>query len=90
MIIKKNFSKFQDKLHFFRIPGVFQNNGQFPGLFKVCTSNAKPIGPVVSDEMFENIDGWTTDALLYYKLIYEPKGPSELDLKTLTFCKCQH
>ena len=44
------------------------------------------IGPVVSEEkMFENVDGRTTDddgrttdAWLYYKLTYEPKGSGEL------------
>ena len=36
MIIKHIFSKFKDKLPFFRIQGVFLDQGHFPGLFKVC------------------------------------------------------
>ena len=35
MIIKEFFSKSKDKLHFFRIQGVFQDQGHFQGLFKV-------------------------------------------------------
>ena len=37
-----------DKLHFFTIPGVFPDQGYFPGLFKVCanpdTAWTKPVG----------------------------------------------
>ena len=30
---------------------------------------------MASEEMpFENVDGWTTDAWLYYKLTYEPSA----------------
>ena len=38
VIVKEIFSKFKDKLHFFRIPGVFQDQGHFQGLFKVCAN----------------------------------------------------
>ena len=40
-------------------------------------------GPVVSEEkIFENVDdGRTTDAWLYYKLIFEPQGSCELNKK---------
>ena len=38
MIIKEIFSKFKDKLHFVTIPGVFQDQGHFQGLFKVCAN----------------------------------------------------
>ena len=35
--------------------------------------NLSLIGPVVSeDKMFENIDRWTTEWLVYYKLTHEP------------------
>ena len=30
--------QFKDKLHFFRIPGVFEDQGHFQGLFKVCAN----------------------------------------------------
>ena len=40
MIIKEIFSKFKDKLHFFRIQGVFKDQGHFQGLFKVCANPA--------------------------------------------------
>ena len=36
---------------------------------------------ILDKKMFENVDGWTTDALLYYKLTYEPKGSGELKIK---------
>ena len=29
---------------------------------------------MASEMSFENADGWTTDAYLYYKLIYEPSA----------------
>ena len=32
--------QFKHKLHFFRIPGVFQEQGHFQGLFKVCANPA--------------------------------------------------
>ena len=42
VIIKEIFSKFQDNSRtyytFFRIRGVFQDQGHFPGLFKVCAN----------------------------------------------------
>ena len=42
MIIKEIFcqiqGQFKDKLHFYRIPGVFQDQGHFQGLFKVCAN----------------------------------------------------
>ena len=42
------------------------------------------IGPVVSEEMFENVDDgqWTPEAYLYYKLTNEPKGSGELNIQT--------
>ena len=43
MIIKEIFSKFKDKLHFFRIPGVFQDQGHFQGLFKICANPVKEL-----------------------------------------------
>ena len=43
MIIKEIDSKFKDKLHFFRIPGIFQDQGHFQGLFKVCVNPAELI-----------------------------------------------
>ena len=39
-IFKDNFIKFQDKRHFFQIPGVFKDQGQIQGLFQVCV---KPV-----------------------------------------------
>ena len=30
-----------DKLHFFRILGIFQDQGHFQGLFKVCANPVK-------------------------------------------------
>ena len=53
-----------------------------------ATWNLASIGPVVSEEMFENVDTHTythihtyprtTEAYLHYKLTYEPKGSGEL------------
>ena len=48
--------------------------------------NLAPIGPVVSEKKFENVDTHTytqtyirtTEAYLYYKLTIEPKGSGEL------------
>ena len=34
------FYKFQEKRHFFQIPGVFQDQGQIQGLFQVCANPA--------------------------------------------------
>ena len=35
----------------------------------------KRIGLMASEEMsFENVDGWATDACIYYKLTYEPSA----------------
>ena len=43
------------------------------------------IGPMVSEEMFENIDihthTRTIEAYLYYKLIHEPKDSGELKIR---------
>ena len=37
--------------------------------------NMERIGFTASEEKsFENVDGWTTDACLYYKLTYEPSA----------------
>ena len=38
--------QFKDKLHFVRIPGVFQDYGHFQGLFKVCAN------PVMMDSKY--------------------------------------
>ena len=40
-ISKDNFTKFQDKRHFFPIPGVFQDQGQIQGLFQVCANTGQ-------------------------------------------------
>ena len=45
MIIKEIFSKFKDKLHCFRIQGVFQDQGHFQGLFKVCANSVTSLVP---------------------------------------------
>ena len=38
-IFKDDFTKFQDKRHFFQIRGVFQDQGKnFPGLCEFCKS----------------------------------------------------
>ena len=37
--------QFKDKLQFFRIPGVFKDQGHFQGLFKVCAN------PVIITEL---------------------------------------
>ena len=50
--------QFKDKLHFFRIPGVFEDQCHFQGLFKVC---ANP----VSDLMMLN-----PTALRKAKIVY--------------------
>ena len=51
------------------------------------TWNLASNSPVVSEEMFENVDNthtyiptypWTPEVYLYYKLTYEPKGSGEL------------
>ena len=38
------------------------------------TWNLSSIGPVVSEEMFENVDGWTLESLVYYYLTHEPSA----------------
>ena len=55
------------------------------------TWNLASIGPVVSEEkMFENVDNnidtyrRTTEAYLYCKLTYEPKGSGELKIQSQT------
>ena len=37
-IFKGNLTKFQDKWHYFEIPGVVQDQGQIQGLFQVCAN----------------------------------------------------
>ena len=50
------------------------------------TWNLASIGTVVSEEnIFENVDGRTTHALLYYKLTYEPKSSGELKIRFRLF-----
>ena len=49
--------------------------------------NLALIGPLVLEEMFENVDIYThirtTEAYLYYKLTNEPKGSGELTITIL-------
>ena len=71
----------------------------WPGLFEQTlvppsqgglTWNSASIGPVVSEDMFENVDvRRTTEACLYYKLTSEPKGSGELKSQMTNFRQCQ-
>ena len=45
------------------------------GSGRISPQNMKRIGLMASEEMsFENVDGWTMDACIYYMLTYEPSA----------------
>ena len=84
MIIKEILFKiqgqFKDKLHFFRIPGVFQAQGHFLGLFKVCANPVFPIFTPPNSRLVYDPTG-TILAILYREMPhmvpekYQPNPP---------------